>query len=39
MNKDRWITAALNGMVGEEDIFSLIDLSYELTKTPKKTAK
>lgn len=33
MNKDSWITAALDGSVDEEQIFPLIDLSYELTKS------
>lgn len=39
MNKDRWITVALDGSVGEEEIFSLIDLSYKLTKSKAKRAK
>lgn len=39
MNKDSWITVALDGSVGEEEIFSLIDLSYKLTKSKAKRAK
>lgn len=31
MNKERWITIRLDGSVSEEDIRSLIDLSFSLT--------
>lgn len=31
MNKDNWITILLNGSVAKEDVFKLLDLSYELT--------
>lgn len=32
MNKDQWISIRLDGSASEEDIKSLIDLSYGLTK-------
>ena len=32
MNKEHWLTIILNGVVADEEIFSLIDLSYRLTK-------
>ncbi len=32
MNKEHWITVLLDGTVEKEEIFALIDLSYELTK-------
>lgn len=31
MNKDRWISIALDGTVSSEEIKNLIELSYELT--------
>lgn len=31
MNKKHWITIPLNGLVKDEDIFALIDVSYDLT--------
>ena len=31
MNKEKWITIILDGTVPNEEIFGLIDLSYELT--------
>jgi len=31
MNKGSWITLLLDGTLGEDDIFSLLDMSYELT--------
>ena len=31
MNKDKWITARLDGIVPEDEIKSLIDLSFRLT--------
>lgn len=32
MNKEHWLTVILNGTVSDEEIYSLIDTSYELTK-------
>ena len=31
MNKDKWITALLDGSAGREDIEMLLSISYELT--------
>jgi len=38
MNKDKWLTARLDGSAPDDEIKSLIDLSYELT-AKKKTRK
>lgn len=32
MNKDRWITVVLDGSVPEGEVFSLLDMSFGLTK-------
>ncbi|MBP1917428.1 putative DNA-binding protein (MmcQ/YjbR family) [Lederbergia galactosidilyticus] len=32
MNKEHWISIVLDGSVPKEEIFHLIDLSYDLTK-------
>lgn len=32
MNKRHWITVLLNGTVPDQEIFHLLDISYELTK-------
>jgi predicted DNA-binding protein (MmcQ/YjbR family) len=32
MNKTHWITIVLDGSVRDDEIFNLIDLSYDLTK-------
>ena len=32
MNKEHWITILLNGLIPDEQICQLIDMSYELTK-------
>lgn len=32
MNKNNWVTILLDGSVPEKQIFSLIDLSYEMTQ-------
>ena len=32
MNKEKWITVALDGTVSLEEIMNLLSLSYELTK-------
>lgn len=32
MNKDYWLTVALDGTVGEEKLKFLLDMSYDLTK-------
>ena len=37
MNKEKWITIILDGTVSDEEIFGLIDLSYELTDAKKKS--
>lgn len=39
MNKDKWISIRLDGSVSEEEIQSLIHLSYELTEPKKKRTK
>ena len=39
MNKEKWITVILDGTVPEEEIFGLIDLSYELTDIKRKRMK
>lgn len=40
MNKQHWITIVLDDFVSLQQIFQLIDLSYELTKTkPKRKAE
>lgn len=36
MNKEKWISVLLDGSVEEEQILSLLDLSYELTADPGK---
>ena len=36
MNKDSWITVALDGTVDDERIKALADMSYELTSTMKR---
>jgi len=32
MNKEHWLTAVLDGSVSKEEIFALLDESYDLTK-------
>ena len=32
MNKEHWLTAILDGSVSKEEIFALLDESYDLTK-------
>ena len=32
MNKEHWLTAILDGSVSKDEIFSLLDESYDLTK-------
>jgi predicted DNA-binding protein (MmcQ/YjbR family) len=39
MNKDQWISILLDGTAPEEEIKSLITMSYELTNPKKKAAK
>lgn len=39
MNKERWITAELNGILDKEFIFALIEESYYLIENQKKTTK
>ena len=36
MNKDRWITARLDGSVPAETIAALLDISYSMTETGKR---
>lgn len=36
MNKDKWLTARLDGSAPDSEIKSLIDLSYDLTEVKKK---
>jgi predicted DNA-binding protein (MmcQ/YjbR family) len=36
MNKEKWISVRLDGSVSFEEIKSLIELSYDLTKSKKK---
>lgn len=36
MNKDKWLTARLDGSAPDDEIKSLIDLSYELTASKKR---
>lgn len=36
MNKDKWISVLLDGAVPQEEIFHLIDLSYQLTGSAKR---
>ena len=38
MNKDNWITVALDGSVADEELKWLLDMSYDLTKLKKKPA-
>ncbi len=35
MNKDRWITILLNGLVPKDEIFNLLTLSFDLIKNAK----
>lgn len=39
MNKEHWIMALLDGSVEKEDIFFLLDNSYEIIEKNKKTKK
>ncbi len=39
MNKSNWITVLLDGSVPKEQVFSLLDLSYDLTKGKLKKKK
>lgn len=39
MNKDKWISIRLDGLVSEEQIQNLIGLSYDLTGTKRKRTK
>lgn len=32
MSKEHWLTAVLDGSVSSEEVFALLDESYELTK-------
>ncbi|MGO4317934.1 MmcQ/YjbR family DNA-binding protein [Agrobacterium sp. MCAB5] len=32
MNKEHWLTVVLDGSVSREDVFALLDESYDLTK-------
>jgi len=35
MNKEKWITIVLDGSVSDDEIYHLLDMSYELTKNKK----
>jgi len=35
MNKEKWITVALDGSVPDDEIYHLLNMSYELTKNKK----
>ncbi len=39
MNKDSWITIALDGSVAEEKIKMFLDMSFDLTKAKNKRHK
>lgn len=39
MNKDSWITIALNGSVGEDKIKILLDMSFDLTNAKIRKSK
>lgn len=39
MNKDKWLTIRLDGSVPEDEVKSLIDLSYGLTEPKKKRGR
>ena len=32
MNKEHWLTVILDGTISDEEIYSLIDVSYKITK-------
>ena len=32
MNKKHWLTILLNGSVNDDEIYNLLDMSYEMTK-------
>ena len=36
MNKSTWITILLDGSISKDEIFNLIDLSYEMTQKKKR---
>ena len=36
MNKEHWITLILNGEIPLQEIFSMINLSFEIVNTKKK---
>lgn len=38
MNKEQWISVALDGSVGEERIKTLVDMSFDLTAVKRKKA-
>lgn len=39
MNKRCWLTVLLDGTVDRQNVFSLLEMSYELTAPPKRTGK
>ena len=39
MNKDKWITVLLDGSASQEEIISLLDMSYSMTAGKPKAAK
>jgi len=32
MNRNHWLTILLNGSVNDDEIYNLLDMSYEMTK-------
>ena len=39
MNKENWISVLLDGSVNDNMVYSLVDMSYDLTKDKKKNRK
>lgn len=35
MNKKHWLTILLNGSIDDDEIYNLLDMSYEMTKGKK----
>lgn len=35
MNKKHWLTIFLNGSIDDDEIYNLLDMSYEMTKGKK----
>ena len=39
MNKEHWITLILNGEIPKQEVFAMINLSFEIVKSGKKRAE